>query len=74
MREVYGAVKKVSGRNRKYEKTVQDAVEQEIESGKINDEKFRKAMAYGHRKPYAVTMHDASVGAREDEESNKSDD
>lgn len=67
-------MKKVSGRNRKYEKTVQDAVEQEIESGKINDEKFRKAMDYGHRKPYAVTMHDASVGAREDEESNKSDD
>lgn len=67
-------MKKVSGRNRKYEKTVQDAVEQEIESGKINDEKFRKAMAYGHRKPYAVTMHDASAGVSEDEESNKSND
>ena len=63
MREVYGAVKKVSGRNRKHEKMVQDAVEQEIESGKINDEKFRRAMAYGHRKPYAMTMHDESVGA-----------
>lgn len=67
-------MKKVSGRNRKYEKTVQDAVEQEIESGKINDEKFKKAMAYGHRKPYAATMHDASVGAEEDEESSKSND
>lgn len=67
-------MKKVSGRNRKYEKTVQDAVEQEIESGKINDEKFRRAMAYGHRKPYAATMYDASVGVTEDEENNKSND
>lgn len=44
------------------------------ESQKYQDEKTKAAMAYGHRKPYAVTMHDASVGAREDEESNKSDD
>ena len=44
------------------------------ESQRCQDEKTRAAMAYGHRKPYAATMHDASVGADEDEESNKSDD
>lgn len=61
-------MKKVSGRNRKYEQAVQDSVEQGIESGKINDEKFRRAMAYGHRKPYAMTMRDESVRADDSQE------
>ena len=33
------------------------------ESQRCQDEKTRAAMAYGHRKPYAMTMHDESVGA-----------
>ena len=33
------------------------------ESQRYQDEKTRAAMAYGHRKPYTMTMHDESVGA-----------
>lgn len=33
------------------------------ESRRCQDEKTRAAMAYGHRKPYTMTMHDESVGA-----------
>lgn len=54
-------MKKPSKKNRQRADVIEESTL--YETKKSQDEKTKRAMAYGHRKPFSMTMHDESVGA-----------
>lgn len=56
-------MRKTTKQNRLHGDMVEDCTLHE--TMKLNDEKTRAAMAYGHRKPYAMTMHGGEDDCKE---------